>query len=248
MATTLMHSVVQDYLTPLTLAYGAAQALPWAKNAFYQWAGGLPHGETDGIYRMSKYFKSAGTGVIDMGTISYDGYNGRASFLCQPFIESKTTYITSHYYDDRGPEYWPHPGIDYGTNQVMGDVVTAPMGGKVVFVGIYGPWGYTVIIENRGYQTLFSHATEVLVNAGAEITAGTPLMTIGGANQDERDGSSSGAHLHFEVRVCGQGAEGDASCQAVDPPSVFLPGQTEVCNWTDLVTSPELNSQPTPAK
>jgi murein DD-endopeptidase MepM/ murein hydrolase activator NlpD len=91
------------------------------------------------------------------------------------------------------------------------------MSGKVVYVGDYPGWGYSILIEKNGFQVLLSHATDIHYTVGDNVNAGDVVMRSGGGNNDWRDGSSNGPHLHFEIRHC---VEGDDSagevCQAFD--------------------------------
>ena len=61
-------------------------------------------------------------------------------------------------------------------------------------------------------------------------------MLSGGANGDWRDGNSSGAHIHFEIRVCSE-----MGCRAIDPMTHLLPGQAQICNWYQQVSEPSQN-------
>jgi len=118
----------------------------------------------------------------------------------------------------------------------------------VVFAGPYGGWGYSIIIENNGYQVLLSHASEMMLNGsivqpdqivGQIVQAGDVVMLSGGANKDWRDGSSSGSHIHFEIRQCSP--ETKECSRAIDPMKALLPGQTQMCNWYQQVSDPSLN-------
>jgi murein DD-endopeptidase MepM/ murein hydrolase activator NlpD len=247
-----MHSLLQEVILPVALAEAAAQVVPaWARGAFYAWI--LSSVESDFSGGVVIETSGSGSTIIDVGTLTYDGYIAdTASFVCTALVPGGAIYITDNFGSYRSETY-AHSGIDYGTNHEQGLEVITPMGGKVVYVGIYGGWGYSVLIENNGYQVLLSHASEVLVEVGQEVNAGDVVMLSGGCMSlewqdgkafcvDERDGISSGAHLHFEVRLCTPGTNGAASCVAVDPGSVTLPGQSQTCDWTSQVSDPDGNS------
>ncbi len=235
------HSFQQDIMMPGLLLDAAVQALPaWARGPFMEWVLAAP-GETD----FDGYVVDPGSDTISVGIVAFDGYQGATSFVCQPLVSDGTSYITSDFGDPRTANY-NHSGLDYGTNGQQGLNVITPMGGKVVYVGIYGGWGYTVIIENAGKQVLLSHSSEIPVSVGDIVQAGDIVAQSGGCQTQEwsgdraycvdpKDGASTGAHLHFEVRDCREDADGEVRCGAVNPNNVTLPGQGQFCNWNAQV-------------
>lgn len=246
-----MHSLLQEVILPVALAEAAAQVVPaWARKAFKAWI--LTSYESDFSGGVVTNASGPGSTIIDVGTLIYEGHIAdTASFVCTALVPGGVIYITDNFGGYRSETY-AHSGIDYGTNHEQGLEVITPMGGKVVYVGLYGGWGYSVLIENNGYQVLLTHASEILVEVGQEVDAGDGVMLSGGCMSiewqggrafcvDERDGISSGPHLHYEVRVCTPGTNGEASCVAVDPSSVALPGQTQSCDWTSQVPDPDGN-------
>ena len=130
------------------------------------------------------------------------------------------TYITDVFGTLR--DGYHHSGIDIGTNFEQNLPVRTPMGGKVVFAGLLEDYGLSITIENDGYQVLLAHASSLTNGSAQVVQAGDVVMLSGGDNGDWRDGSSSGAHIHFEIRVCSE-----MGCQAVDPMTAYLPGQTQ---------------------
>lgn len=90
-----------------------------------------------------------------------------------------------------------HTGIDIGASS--GSAVIAGNGGKVIFAGYYGGYGYTVIVDHGGkISTLYAHNSKLLVKVGDEVKRGQTISKIGST------GLSTGPHLHFEVRENGQ--------------------------------------------
>ncbi|MDA8234947.1 MAG: M23 family metallopeptidase [Clostridia bacterium] len=86
----------------------------------------------------------------------------------------------------------PHEGIDIAAPK--GEAIVASMGGKVVYAGNRGSYGKTVILEHRGKtETLYAHASELLVAEGERVTRGQPIALVGST------GRSTGPHLHFEI-------------------------------------------------
>lgn len=87
-------------------------------------------------------------------------------------------------------------GIDlaagYGTSilaAATGDVIVSENSG---WNGGYGQ--YVVIKHDNGTQTLYAHASEVIVDSGQRVVKGQVIGYVGST------GKSTGAHLHFEVR------------------------------------------------
>lgn len=70
-----------------------------------------------------------------------------------------------------------------------GTVVVARSGG---YNGGYG--SYVVIQHANGTQTLYGHASKILVSAGSYVAQGQTIALVGAT------GLSTGPHLHFEVR------------------------------------------------
>lgn len=88
-----------------------------------------------------------------------------------------------------------HYGLDLDGN--TGDPIYAATAGVVTFSGWRGGYGNLVIVEADGTEYYYAHASELLVNVGAIVSAGQVIARIG------TTGNVTGAHLHFEVRVDG---------------------------------------------
>jgi len=100
-----------------------------------------------------------------------------------------------------------HNGVDiaaaYGSN------VEAAGGGRVVFSGVQGTYGQTILIDHdNGRQTRYAHLSERLVQAGDAVQGGQVVGRIGSS------GRSTGPHLHFEVLVNGTPVDPQASANA----------------------------------
>ena len=90
-----------------------------------------------------------------------------------------------------------HTGIDI--SRPNGTPIAAADGGKVVFSGWYGGYGKAVIIVHKsGLSTLYGHLSRINVRTGAFVSKGDRIGAVGST------GYSTGAHLHFEVRVNGR--------------------------------------------
>lgn len=93
------------------------------------------------------------------------------------------------------PWAW-HKGIDIAVPE--GTVVGAPNAGKVVLAGTYPLQGGTVVIDHgQGLMSALFHLGDVLVSAGDEVAASSPVARVGGS------GFSTGAHVHWGTYVHG---------------------------------------------
>jgi murein DD-endopeptidase MepM/ murein hydrolase activator NlpD len=87
-----------------------------------------------------------------------------------------------------------HNGIDIGLS--IGTAIKAADGGTVVFAGYDGGYGYTVRISHGGGMvTVYAHNSKLQVKKGDKVFKGQQIALSGNS------GSSTGPHLHFEVRV-----------------------------------------------
>lgn len=99
-----------------------------------------------------------------------------------------------------------HKGIDIAGSGIYGAAVVAADSGTVVEavsgfgVGYYGSsdgggYGNHIYIDHgNGFCTMYGHLSRVSVSAGQTVTKGQKIGNVGSS------GSSTGAHLHFEVR------------------------------------------------
>jgi murein DD-endopeptidase MepM/ murein hydrolase activator NlpD len=85
----------------------------------------------------------------------------------------------------------PHRGIDLVAP--LGTIVLAAHAGKVVKAGWYGGYGKCIMIEGFARRTLYGHLSEIDVQAGQQVEAGSTIGRVGST------GRSTGPHLHFEV-------------------------------------------------
>ena len=105
-----------------------------------------------------------------------------------------------------------HNGIDIGDAGIMGGAAVAAQSGTVITAnnscshnyaktsscGCGGGYGNYVVISHDGtYSTLYGHLQSVSVNVGDYVSQGQVIGYIGST------GWSTGAHLHFEIRMNG---------------------------------------------
>jgi murein DD-endopeptidase MepM/ murein hydrolase activator NlpD len=101
-----------------------------------------------------------------------------------------------------------HNGVDLAAPE--GTPIYAPGNGVVLFGGFDNLSGnYLAIQHDNGYETRYAHmAQPAFVSQGEQVGQGQNIGVVG------TTGKSTGAHLHFILRIGGQ---------AVDPLSVFGP-------------------------
>jgi murein DD-endopeptidase MepM/ murein hydrolase activator NlpD len=90
-----------------------------------------------------------------------------------------------------------HKGLDI--NLDTGDEVVAALPGKIRIARYSSGYGNFVIISHEGgLETLYGHMSELQVVEGQEVGSGD-VIGLGGST-----GQSTGAHLHFEIRIFGE--------------------------------------------
>lgn len=100
-----------------------------------------------------------------------------------------------------------HTGIDYAVK--VGTPIVAAGAGVVTETGLHRQYGNYVIIRHGSRSTLYAHLSKILVNKGEKVVAGQQIALSGGKKGAQGAGTSTGPHLHFEVRANGGvGAQG----------------------------------------
>lgn len=90
-----------------------------------------------------------------------------------------------------------HTGIDIGAGK--GRPIKPAMGGTVIFAGWLGGYGKMVEIKHpKGYTTRYAHMSAIKVKKGQTVNSSTLIGLVGDT------GTSTGYHLHFEVRKFGR--------------------------------------------
>ena len=116
------------------------------------------------------------------------------------------------------PPYGGYPHFHTGIDLVapFGSPVYAADDGVVALVGSSssGYGNYVVIAHAGGLQTLYGHLSTALVTAGQVVTQGRAIGMEGST------GNSTGAHLHFELRI-GQRPVDPTPYLPPGPPSAF---------------------------
>lgn len=111
--------------------------------------------------------------------------------------------ITSNYGGRSYPldgSYNYHLGTDIGAS--YGTPVVAYQSGTVLIASYHWSYGnYVVVDHGNGLSTLYAHMSALTVSAGQTVTAGQQVGQVGST------GSSTGPHLHFEVRINGSNVD-----------------------------------------
>ena len=95
-----------------------------------------------------------------------------------------------------------HTGVDIGSQQ--GSPIYSIKAGKVVFSGTAGGYGYLVEVDHGGGMvTRYAHCSKLLKKVGDKVTQYEMIALSGGARGTAGAGTSTGPHLHFEVRING---------------------------------------------
>ncbi len=130
-------------------------------------------------------------------------------------ITARPPDVTKYEPGESVPRYWPlrgvvtrgqtgeggvdelHPGIDIAVP--MGTPIRAAGGGEVGRTGRDPDYGLFVLIRHPdGYETMYGHASRILVEGGEQVGSGQVIALSGST------GRSTAPHLHFEVRRGGR--------------------------------------------
>ena len=90
-----------------------------------------------------------------------------------------------------------HAGMDIPAP--TGQPIYAAADGTVVKAGSYGGYGNAVVVDHgEGLSTVYAHQSRMAVQVGQSVLAGDTVGYVGST------GFSTGAHLHFEIRLGGR--------------------------------------------
>lgn len=166
---------IGDYSSP-NIAVGTKLTVPGGSRPFISWSAPLISRKDPAKARVF------GPGYCGA---QYDGYIGSGTFVWP----SSERWISGYDYSP-GTNHW---GIDIAGR--TGNPIYASDSGVVVYAGWndHG-YGYVIVIDHgNGWQTLYSHLSELYVGCGASVSQGVTIAAMGST------GRSSGPHLHFEI-------------------------------------------------
>lgn len=114
--------------------------------------------------------------------------------LSQPIADAQTTGAFGKRVDPINGRWAIHPGVDLAGP--VGSKIYATSDGVVVSAGHHAAYGNMVDIDHGfGIVTRYAHMSEILVNEGEKVVKGQQVGVQGST------GRSTGAHLHYEVRI-----------------------------------------------
>ncbi|MHB8914946.1 MAG: peptidoglycan DD-metalloendopeptidase family protein [Thiobacillus sp.] len=128
-----------------------------------------------------------------------EGASLKKGFLRSPLEFSR---VTSSFSNSRKHPVFgfhrAHTGVDFGAP--TGTRVKATSDAVVAFAGVKGGYGNLVILRhNNGYETYYAHLHGFApgMRAGKPVEQGQLIGYVGST------GASTGAHLHYEIRIAG---------------------------------------------
>lgn len=133
-----------------------------------------------------------------------------------------------HFTSNFGPRSDPftrrtarHDGIDFASPK--GTDILAAGAGNVIFAAYHAGYGNLVEIDHgNGISSRYAHASQLLVHMGDHVEAGALIAKVGST------GRSTGAHLHFEVRIQG----------VAQNPGYLFPFPTKTGGEKDVIEEP----------
>jgi len=115
----------------------------------------------------------------------------------------------------------PHEGLDYPIP--AGTPVRAAKGGTIISASTISGYGNTIIIDHgNGVTTRYAHLRQFLKTTGT-VQQGEIIARSGGVPGEPGAGTSTGAHLHFEVRMNGVSVNPEAYLAAAATPEQRTP-------------------------
>jgi murein DD-endopeptidase MepM/ murein hydrolase activator NlpD len=173
--------------------------------------------------RASKFRQQAGFGASPSLQVS----PGMAS--SQGFVLPISTLSGSGYGARKDPHgsgaIEQHGGVDYPTP--VGTPVRSAKGGTVLRAEVAGNYGNLIEVDHgEGIVTRYAHLSQMSVTKGSNIAAGQVIGYSGGAAGAPGSGNSTGAHLHFEIRINGRAVDPGPYLQGAGPQATQVPSTT----------------------
>ncbi len=180
---TALYNVWNDLEVGMPLREGMQLMIPDAVGEDVEWEAPPPEPTAPGV----------GAAAVSWGACGDVSVSGPGALGW--FTLPTGSYAVSGWYfgDPRNPG---HIGLDYKCR--MGDPIYAADNGVVVFAGWGGGYGNLVRVRHgNGYETYYAHFSGFAVGCGQPVYQGQVLGYCGST------GWSTGAHLHYEIRLNG---------------------------------------------
>lgn len=157
--------------------------------------------------------------------------------------------VVTQVYNNYNPSYYGgdgrHKGIDYGI-MVKSQIYSCMAGMvKTADVSENGYGRHLRIMHEDGSVAIYGHLAEFRVNVGDVVQSGHLIALSGGDPTDtiNGDGSSTGPHLHWEIRPPGKT---DSDKYAVDPERYCLAKIESNCKTATVNASDGLRVRTSP--
>lgn len=187
---------IKDIFNPIDSIWSAARYLNYLKfhedpnRAFERYSGGA----TD--YALKVYKAAERMKIVLHSAIN--GVEGGGAYVW-PVPTSST--ISSHFGPRRAPKIGAstdHKGIDIAAP--IGTPIVAAADGRVIASGPARGYGAWIVIQHANQTiSIYGHMyqKDLLVKVGQQVKAGQIISRVG------NNGTSTGAHLHFQIEVGG---------------------------------------------
>ncbi len=141
-------------------------------------------------------------GEVERKLSTLDNTGQGSSVISWPLAPNKG--LSTLYHDPTYPfrHLFEHPGIDIPTP--LGTPVKSSAPGYVAWTKTGTQYGnYVMVIHADGIATLYAHLSKFAVKQDEYVGRGTVIGLSGGVPGMQGAGLSTGAHLHYEVRLNG---------------------------------------------
>lgn len=142
-------------------------------------------------------------------------------------LPCQTSVITSEYGERTHPVRGTadfHTGIDFATE--WHSEISSIADGKVAAVGVHPDYGRYILIQHEEFYSFYAHLSTYYVSRGQQVEKQQIIALEGGQplgedfSGDTLAGTSTGHHLHFEIRL-----SADASSHINPSQFVFMTNQ-----------------------
>jgi len=114
-----------------------------------------------------------------------------------PSIWPTLGYVSSGFGYRSYPDTGFHSGLDIVND--YGAPIVATAAGVVIEAGWYYGYGYRVIIDHgNGLQSMYAHASRLLVETGQVVKKGQQIAEVG------ESGFATGPHVHYQLMLWGK--------------------------------------------